>query len=240
MLRKRLFILALALCLLALGATAQAPLRGYDKAQGYQYVSFGSYPQGAQGELAPILWRVLQVEGGIAYLMSEYILDVQRVSGDQWNYKGWESSELFAWLNKDFIDKAFSEEEQQALHEDEALGRASLPSAPDLQNKDIGFGTDVSRRIQGTPWALSQRGLYQYSSRNYSPIWMRTPSQQKHAHRSTKSGGAMGFIGVESDDLGVCPVIWLEMDKVSAQGSGSLEAPLVLSPVLGPDLVVSP
>lgn len=232
-------MILLALCLAAGAAGAEAPLRGYDRGLGHQYVTFGRYPQAADGAEAPILWKVLEVSEGVAYLMSEYILDVRRVSGDQWHYKGWESSELFAWLNEDFAAAAFSGEERAALREDETLGLVSLPSAKDLQNRDYGLGTDQSRMIDGTPYALEQRGLFKYSGRSYSPIWMRTPSQQRHAQRATKSGGKMGFIGVESDDLGVCPVVWLKLDQVTADGGpGTREAPMALS--AGADLVVAP
>lgn len=221
--------LVLVLCVLGSMALAQEELHGYTVEQGHQYLLFGSYPQGEQGEAAPIVWKVLQVQDGLTYLMSEKILDVRRVSGDQWKYKGWESSELYAWLNEDFLQAAFSPEEQVALHEDETLGFVSLPSVDDLQNKALGFGTDVSRRIYGTDYALAQRGLYSYSSRGYSPVWTRTPSRKTHAQRATKINGKIGFIGVESDDLGVCPIIWLKLDSVSiADGEGSQAAPYIL------------
>ncbi len=52
------------LLLLAFCATAQADMpqiRGYDAAQkpAYQYVTFGAYPYSKDGEIAPVLWRVL-------------------------------------------------------------------------------------------------------------------------------------------------------------------------------------
>ena len=226
---RSFFALLLVLCTFSSAAFAQGEIQGYTQAQGHQYLLFGSYPQGAQGDTAPIAWRILKVYEGLAYLMSDRILDVRRVSGDQWHYKGWEGSELYAWLNGDFLQGAFSPEEQAALHPDEKLGFVSLPGVEDLQNKGLGFGTDLSRRIAGTAYALEQRGLYSYARRSYSPIWTRTPSQQTHAQRATKINGRIGFIGVESDDLGVCPVIWLKLDAVSVLGgSGSQASPLVL------------
>lgn len=230
----RLMALILLVCLVLPMAVAQPALRAYQKAEGYQYVSFGSYPQGAAGEVAPILWRVLKIEDGLAYLMSDRVLDVQRVNGDQWNYQGWETSELYRWLNADFLAAAFDEAQQQALHEDDSLGKVSLVTAKDLKNREMGFGTDKSRWIYGTAYALEQRGLYSYSGRGHSPIWLRDRSSKKHAQLATKSSGEVGFIGVESDDLGVCPVIWLKLDAIQAKGGdGSLAAPLILVPQPG-------
>lgn len=224
----RLFV-ALLLCLACVSATAAPELLPYDRARGYQYVSFGRYPQGPQGEEAPILWRVLRVEGGQAYLMSQYILDVHRVDGDQWHYAGFEGSELDVWLKGDFYQQAFNDAERGALQEHPEYGKVSLPGKADLNDKALGFGTDKSRRIFGTPWALNARGLYSYSGRGHSPIWLRERSSKKHAQLATKSGGQIGFIGVESDDLGVCPVIWLTLDQVAVTaGDGSLSAPYTL------------
>lgn len=221
--------LLVALMLLCAPALVQEPLRGYDRAAGYQYVLYGRYPQGEAGEEAPILWRVLATEEGNAYLMSEYILAVRRIDGDQWNYKGWLNSELHAWLQEEFAQVAFTPAEQVALAEHEELGRVSLPSSDDIKNPAYGFLKDTNRRLEGTAYARSQ-GLYVYSGRSYSPIWTRTPSKNTHAHRSTKSGGAIGFIGVESDDLGVLPVIWLNTEAVEiAGGSGTREDPYQLN-----------
>jgi len=57
---------AIALCifLLALVSAASADmpqLRGFDETADpqYQYVTFGTYPQGKNGEIQPVLWRVL-------------------------------------------------------------------------------------------------------------------------------------------------------------------------------------
>lgn len=224
-------IISIFICLTMMLPAGAEGIRGYEKERGYQYLSFGRYPQGEEGETEPVLWRVLGNEGGILYAMSEYILDVRRIDGDQWNYKGWAASELYPWLNGEMLETVFDEGERSALHEDEELGFLSLPSVEDIRNPAFGFADDKSRQLIGTPYALKVQGLYRYSSRVYSPIWTRTPSQQKHAHRSTKSGGGLGFIGVESDDLGLIPVIWIKEASVSIlSGEGTLDSPYILMP----------
>ncbi len=214
---------------LVLAAPARADIAGWRQGTGYQYLLFGRYPQGAQGEEAPILWRVLENRDGILYVMSDRILDVRRIDGDQWNYPGWQESELYGWMNSDMLERAFSAQEREALHRDAELGWLSLPSAEDIRNPAYGFGDDRSRFFVGSDYAVAQ-GLYRYSGRSYSPIWTRTPSQKKHAHRSTKSGGKIGFIGVESDDIGLIPVAWIREDRVEiVSGMGSEALPYVLT-----------
>lgn len=221
--------LSLILCLLALSvsALAQVQLQGYS--DGYQYVTFGSYPQTEQGAGQPILWRVLWAGPERAYLLSDKILDVKRIDGNQWQYKGWAASELNAWLQTAFIDSAFTPQEQAALTEEADLGRVSLPSAEDIKNRDFGFTNDKSRYFYGTDYAYTQ-GLYSYTQGKHSPIFTRTISSRTHAHRATKVDGAIGYIGVESDDLGLVPVIWLDLGKVRMlSGSGLEHDPLVLT-----------
>lgn len=229
--RIRIFFAAL-LIVLPLAAVMEAPLQGWAAQRAWQYVQFGRYPQDAGGAVQPIRWRVLDVQDGVAYLLSDQILDVKRIDGDQWNYKGWFHSELHAWLQTEFLDEAFTPEEKKALHEDPELGYVSLPSSDDVQNKAYGFLSAKDRYFYGTPHAFAQ-GLYRYGRNDsYSPIFTRTPSNRAHAHRSTKIRGGIGFIGVESDDLGMMPVIWLKMDWVnSLAGAGTLTKPLQLVPV---------
>ncbi|NLC32873.1 MAG: hypothetical protein GX781_06205 [Clostridiales bacterium] len=225
--KRMIAFILMVMMLLSLSAGAQG-FRPYQKAGGYQYFTFGEYPQTASAEKSPIIWRVLEVKEGLVYALSDAILDVRRIDGQQWEYKGWLHSELHDWLNEQMLLQAFSEDERRALHQDAELGFLSLPSVDDIRNPAFGFAGDKDRLFVGTEYALAQ-GLYRYSSRSYSPIWTRTASQKKHAHRSTKSGGGLGFIGVESDDLGLMPVIWLKEDEVIiTSGEGTLGSPYVL------------
>ena len=77
------------------------------------YITFGSYPQGENGEVAPIEWLVLKVQDGKALLLSKYGLDAHRF--DKYTYQGWDKSEIRGWLNDDFLNKAFTASEQASI-----------------------------------------------------------------------------------------------------------------------------
>lgn len=223
-----LLLLALLLAFSAAAAPA-TDIRGYDAQAGYAYVNLGSYPTREDGTAAPILWRVLEVKDGVAYLLSDAILDVSRIHNKAQGYPGWAEADLNAWLQKDFIEKAFTAQEAAALVTGEH-GIASLPSYDDLKNADYGFTDNMSRRALGTPWADSE-GLFWYRHKHHSPYWTRTISDRTFAHRSIKLEGNLGYLGVTAHDMGVRPVIWLSLDKVDAvSGNGSLESPFVLAP----------
>ena len=63
----------------------------------------------------PIKWRILQSENGEAFLLSDVILDKQLYNEND-KYVTWEKSSLRAWLNKKFINTAFSDEEKEKIN----------------------------------------------------------------------------------------------------------------------------
>ena len=81
-----------------------------------QIVKFGCYEQdGDESNGAePIEWEVLSIEDGRALMISKYVLDAVPFSST-YEHKSWEESRLRAWLNKDFLNTAFSEEEQKII-----------------------------------------------------------------------------------------------------------------------------
>lgn len=79
-------------------------------------IKLGSYEQDndTSNGAEPISWIVLNVDGTEATLISEYCIDVQRYH-DTETAVSWEESSLNMWLNRDFLNTAFTEEEQKYL-----------------------------------------------------------------------------------------------------------------------------
>lgn len=249
-----LLILAALLALAPAQAESTPDIRGYKKGSGYQYVQFGSYFTEENGDRKPILWRVLRSANGEAYILSELILFAAPVHGDYKNYnRNWQGSDLYAYLNGKFKNDAFTPAEQAALlvrTEDEAL--VTLLSGPEMRDKSIGFDSNKDRLCQSTPYASvavnppifelpspnfwkeerNQPHLYKYSvgGRKYSPWWSRTPSvDHAHEQRRVMDGGKTGILSSGNSDMGVRPVITLDLSKVTiVSGSGTQAAPYVL------------
>ena len=78
------------------------------------HFTFGNYPQGADGEVQPIEWRVLAVEDGKALVVSEKLLDCVQYNKTYTDVK-WETCTLRKWMNNDFISKAFSSSQQEKI-----------------------------------------------------------------------------------------------------------------------------
>ena len=236
--KRFLICLSLACCLLlncaALAASPEA-LQGYNaKGRSWQYIQFGEYPTEADGTVKPILWRVLSVKDQQAYLLSEYILFAHRVdpncypvNKDTSPYGGWETSELAAYLNSEFLNATFSAEEQAALLVQADGGRVSLPAIDDVKNEKYGFIAQKLRQAQSTAYAKAN-GLYVYQgAKQYSPYWSRTPSDSKaYAHRRVMDDGKLGYICVEVQNLGVRPSILVDVTKLGElSGEGTAADP---------------
>lgn len=81
-------------------------------------VSFGHYEQDASDDNGPeeIKWIVLDTQEGKSLLLSRYGLDAKRFNEVEGKDLSWGNSTLRQWLNNDFLQKAFSKEEQSAIH----------------------------------------------------------------------------------------------------------------------------
>ena len=77
-------------------------------------VQFGQYPQGADGEMQPLVWRVLAVENGRALLITDKLIDCVQYNGTDTDVT-WETCTLREWMNNDFISKAFSSSQQAQI-----------------------------------------------------------------------------------------------------------------------------
>jgi len=96
------------------------PITYYDKNTDRQTVwhsiYFGRYPQSDSDgvDMEPIKWRVLQVKGNNAFLISDQILDGKPYHSDAVS-TSWKNSSIREWLNKYFYARAFTDAEKAAI-----------------------------------------------------------------------------------------------------------------------------
>lgn len=246
---KRLFSVLLAMLLLCSAALAEDALRGYDKKNGYVYVTLGQCPQTEEGGMLPILWRVLAVEEDRALLLSEYVLEARPIHSDYKEYANkptnkkkpgfdgdFTQTEMFEYLNGAFLENSFTEKERSALAETEELGKLFLLSSEDLKNQAYGFTSNESRKAWGTPYALvageSPQNLFRYSNSRggHSPYWTRSQSTSNiQAARCIKSKGELGYINVITLNEGMRPACYVDMALLQITGGeGTKDEPFTL------------
>lgn len=66
-------------------------------------------------EKQPIKWRVLSIENNTAFLLADRSLASKSNMDKEKGETSWENSEVRKWLNNDFYNDAFSEEEKQGV-----------------------------------------------------------------------------------------------------------------------------
>jgi hypothetical protein len=112
-------------------------------------VEFGTW----RGE--PITWRVLAIEGGRALIISEDILTLRQYDDlgvsssallpddESTVATTWAESDIRAWLNDEFLDTAFTREQQEVVD----LSRILTPDNPE---NGVDGGADTKDRITVT------------------------------------------------------------------------------------------
>lgn len=138
-------------------------------------VFFGKYPQNSSDpqDKQPIEWIVLEEKGDKEFLLSKYIIDYKAYNNDpgmdpQKSLPIWEFSDIRQWLNTEFINETFSEEERAKIISDEHgynSARGLKLSGPTkdkvflLSYKDIESRFDLQKNeelAQGTTFAFSK------------------------------------------------------------------------------------
>jgi len=219
------------------------PLRGWDQKEGYVYVALGRWPQTAEGDKEPIVWRVLTVEDGAAYLLSEYVLLAHPMHEDYQEYAriggDFSQTDLCRYLNEDFAAEAFAPGELALLKALEPYGKVFVPDSADVKNERYGLG-NVKLNADPTPYARKTRGAngekdkahwYWDTGHTHGPYWLRNQSTtNRQAARATKANGTVGYINSAYTDIGVRPAVLLKLDGLAAEGGeGTLESPFTLA-----------
>ena len=127
----------------------------------------------------PIKWRVLSVseDGSDAFIMSDKNLDVQSYHAVYSGNITWENADVRAWLNEDFLNGAFTDEEKEGIIPTEIENRKSpeyvkeegeeeeapttdqiyLLSRGEITSRAYGFTDDISgtetRKVENTDFA---------------------------------------------------------------------------------------
>lgn len=173
----------------------------------------------------PIKWRVIKCENGEALLLSDIVLDKQKYN-KRLKKVTWEKSTLRKWLNKKFMNRAFSSSEQEAIrttkviNEDnyyyktdggnDTLDKIYLLSLPETDEeketeeaKEYGFTDSYGMTIKYSNYA--DLDDYQY-------WWLRTPGEKNiSAAAVDMSGKAYGGGGESDMELGIRPVLHLNL-----------------------------
>ena len=95
-------------------------------------VEFGKYPYWQQGREEPLVWRVLDIQGDKALLVSNKVVDYLPAA-DSLDCSSWKDSFLATWLNSVFYVKAFNNMEMARLVINRSVNQfITVPSTEEL------------------------------------------------------------------------------------------------------------
>lgn len=176
-------------------------------------------------KVEPLKWRILKETDNELVLMCNNLIDTHIY--DEVSNK-YETSSIRKWLNNEFLEKAFTEEEKKLIldtlvdNSEESTGlknnsnisndtidKAFLLSFKEITSKEYGFlkrsGELRSRVINGTDYAAAKY-LYQYERDGW--YFLRSPNNcDKMTQRYVYFDGLIGIINITYRDGGVAPVI---------------------------------
>ena len=161
------------------------------------YFTFGSYPQSAGSKYkTPIVWKVLDREGDHIFAISKYILDAMNYEGD-----GWGDSNIRKWLNNDFLNTAFTKEEQKRIINHQTyIGVWDKVFILDSRAVEKFFPEDFDRMTFSTGYAKSKSDLDIW--------WIRDGDGVDY-------GGSFYSVSFRSLSGGIRPVMWISLSSVA-------------------------
>ncbi len=206
---------------------------------------FGAYEQdnNIENGKEPIEWIVLSNTNNELLVLSRHVLDLIKYN-EEFSDITWADCSLRKWLNEDFFNTAFDEEEQYRIKTKElkngdnpeygtAGGKDTkdnvfLLSYSEAVNPSYGFNTDPNasdalRRCTATVYA-AERGASAVARSNpeegeLSCIWwLRTPGYDPHlAMLVLQSGGInlYGYYGSYESAVAVRPALCIDLSRIN-------------------------
>ncbi|SFA84915.1 hypothetical protein SAMN05216249_103153 [Acetitomaculum ruminis DSM 5522] len=160
-------------------------------------------------------WLILAKESNKALILSEYVVG-EREFNEKEGKTTWEECSLRKWLNKDFINDAFSEEEREIIAE------TSLHTGNSEEYESFG-GKDTRDKV----FLLSIDEVKRYLEETHNmegkltdgtivAWWLRSPGLTNEYAACVCGYGEIGEAGLYSTYKGsVRPAMWIDIDKIS-------------------------
>lgn len=167
----------------------------------------------------PIKWRVIKCENGEALLLSDIVLDKQKYN-KRLKKVTWEKSTLRKWLNKKFMNRAFSSSEQEAIRTTKVMNEDNYYYKTDGGNDTLDkiYLLSLSETDEEKEYGFTDSYGMTIKYSNYADLcdyqywWLRTPGEKNISAAAVDMSGEAYVGGGESDmELGIRPVLHLNL-----------------------------
>ena len=191
-------------------------------------VYLGSFEQDNNPENGKerIEWIVLDNDGEKALLISRYGLEVKAYN-ETYGKITWENCTLRAWLNEEFYNDAFTEEEQERILTTRVKAEDNMVTGTEAGNNtkdrifllsisEAGtyFGSNKARQCFCTEYVKGQ-DIYLSEYNNACWWWLRSPGQNTSNAACVCDDGTVTADGDNVDlyDTAVRPVLWVNFQR---------------------------
>lgn len=206
-------------------------------------INFGTYPQNRLGsDRTPIEWLVLDCDeaAGRALLVSRYLLDTKQYNEVKTDIT-WEDSSLRAWLNSDFPDAAFTDDEQKVILVTEvdnsgeqgvpdyktdggnntqdrvfllSYGEAGRFFSVDEQNRSLNMKAVAAPTARAVNLGAYADGQHETVGGESSGLWwLRSPSYTQENALYVQDDGNIGeYASAAARNICIRPAIWVDLN----------------------------
>lgn len=216
------------LVVLLLCASSQAFAAGISMPEVGDLVTFGRYEQDNQTENGkePLEWIVLDVQGNKAMLLSKFCIDTvifypERVP------MYWGKSDLRAWMNSDFLQEAFTAEEQESIltttvtnanpHGMKGAGDDTLDKVYLLSKTEVlQFFPEMADRVAYPTEYAKSKGCTVSPQTGSCRWWTRTSGARKMDICGMRLDGRITSYGMQDVDWPtntMRPVMWVQCQE---------------------------
>jgi tetratricopeptide (TPR) repeat protein len=186
------------------------PYLEYLAVQERETVFFGAYEQDndTSNGAEPVEWIVLKKRENQLMLLSKYCLDAQPFDTTDANYMVWQNSELYDWLNTEFLEAAFSEDERNMI-----MDKITLLGVDDTETYIDQIGT---LSAEATSYAIAQGAdtrdgnAYWWLKTFFDPFTGNYGTYGSSAAYVTPSG-TVSSTALDISDISIRPVVWIEI-----------------------------
>lgn len=190
-------------------------------------VYFGNYFQNDAKKKQPIKWRVLSVNGDDVFMIASRCLDYQKYGGNLTanSSDAWANSSLRGWLNKTFLNTAFSATEQTAIKNSSITNdKVYMLSTAEMNTLSYGLGGDMAA-ARPTEYAKNQ-GAESYKIKGSSfygfGSWMLRDTVNSGGEILLRCVSFFGAVGSCDGELAVRPVLHMSLSAEKFVSAGTL------------------
>ena len=200
------FLIILCLCFFVTGFNQNIQSKNINVGD---YIKFGSYSQTASGQVQPIEWQVLLIENNKMLVISRYGLETRRFDPSS---QVWSNSEIRQWLNGEFYNKAFTEQEKKSINLSNLSDVRTTDHVFLLSRDEAGkyFSNNEARKCEPTEYAKKNGA----DVRNgYIWWWLRSPDPDfsGNVYCVNIDGYIIYGNGVSYADVVVRSALWINL-----------------------------